>query len=790
MSRKVIDIESTDLLGNSLDYTSFPYVLKKDIKLHCVVVTDVDTQKVDEAVGDAITKEWLQDVLSDCTVLIAHNGVKFDFIVLWLFKVLDYKIGYPGEPSLIFGKKVQIVDTLILSRLFNPDRKGGHSLEAWGVSLGNAKTDFREECVKSGIIERTAPKGAEFKMYTPLMGDYCKQDTFVNLDVYKALLREWESYDNWDRAIEMETKLADLAVRRETFGFWFDKDLALWCLDDLGNKLKELTEKVNPFLPPKPMNKGELNTYTPPQRQLTKEGQPTSYLQKFAQNTGSILKQVEEDWILEYDDKTFKIPFTEPLKTEIAANIDDMDHVKMHLINLGWNPSEWRERDLTKDSKKQNLPYEKRIKALERWYKETIEGKYQKSRLKILGIKPHEIIAKLSKKLKEDKPVRVPTSPTVRVGVEKELCPNLISLGDKVSFAKDFALFLTYRSRKNIIAGGLGEDEEFDPDNVNTGFLSMYREEDGRIPTPAIEIGASTNRYTHIGVANIPRASSLYGKEMRSLFGAGKQGSQLGYDFSSLEARIQGHYCYKYTDGAKLAEQLLAEKPNDIHSLRAAMLDIKRDDAKSVNYMLLYGGQIPKVVKMLACSEEKGTEVFNGFWDGSPSLKELKTNLEKYWEQTGKNYILGIDGRKIMTRSKHSLLNALFQSAGIICAKYVTVYNAQQLEQKGYCIDPFIGLPDVCSMIEYHDEGQYFINNKNIKFKVFQTEEEAKEFIQQWNESDQLSAVTEGKTWYVALPNDLSIAIEKSIKKVEKELKLNVALGYEWVVNKNWYGCH
>lgn len=58
---------------------------------------------------------------------------------------------------------------------------------------------------------------------------------------------------------------------------------------------------------------------------------------------------------------------------------------------------------------------------------------------------------------------------------------------------------------------------DFDLEEPASGFLSMYREEDGRVPTPAIEIGASTNRYRHIGVCNVARATSIYGKELRSL---------------------------------------------------------------------------------------------------------------------------------------------------------------------------------------------------------------------------------------------------------------------------------
>ena len=76
-----------------------------------------------------------------------------------------------------------------------------------------------------------------------------------------------------------------------------------------------------------------------------------------------------------------------------------------------------------------------------------------------------------------------------------------------------------------------------------------------------------------------------------------------------------------------------------------------------------------------------------------------------------------------------------------------------------------------------------------MTFKTFETKAEAKEFVKSW-EGTQLSAISEGNTWYVTLPNDISVSIEKAITTTQELLKLNVSLGYEWIVHKNWYGCH
>lgn len=793
MKRLVVDIESNDLLSNMLDFSSLPYKMNEEARLWCVVVRDVDTDEVislSSESGDTITKEQVKQAFEGCTEIIAHNGIKFDFIALDLFGVLDYEVGYLGKPDKLFGKEVKITDTLIRSRLFNPDRYGGHSLEAWGKRLGNFKDDFRQQSIDAGLIAPNSPKGEEFRQYSDIMLSYCQQDTLVTKLVYLELEKEFNSYPKWQRPEKLENKLADLAIRRESYGFWFDKEAAITCLEDLQEKMQALADKVNPILPLKPMNKGTLKVYTPPKNQLKQDGTPTAHMKNFAAKHGA---EIDDDLFI-YNGYARKIPFDEPIETHEVASIDDLDHVKMHLINLGWKPTEFKVRDLTKDSKKQPISYEKRVAAMDTWLNQTFdEGKYKEARLLELdmGYNKASIRDKLLKKLSDNKPVRIPTSPAVRVGVEKELCPNLVALGDKVAFANDFSLYLTYRHRKSSIAGGDIDDMDFDDEVPNTGFLSMYREIDGRVATPAIEIGASTNRYRHIGVCNIARASSIYGKEMRSLFGCGQGMVQLGFDFSSLEARIQGHYILPF-NGDELAEQLLASKPNDIHSLNAKKLGIPRDQAKSVSYALMYGAAYQKLKKMLGLTDEQAKALFDAYWDAVEPLKNLRDAVGSSWEARGKSFVIGVDGRKIVTRSKHSLLNALFQSGGVICAKYATVFIYQLLEEQGYKCNPFKDKTiDMCGMIEYHDECQLAVNPKLVQYKIFKTEDELKEFESNW-EGEQLGSAVDGKngTFVIALPNPVSRAITKAIDMAVEEVKLKVPLGCEWVVHKNWYGCH
>lgn len=756
-----------------LDFTSLPYKLNSEAKLYCVVIRNIETDEVSFAVEGDITTNWLKTTLADATEIILHNGIKFDLIALKLFGVLEYEVGYLDQEDKLFGKPVKIVDTLVRSRLLNPDRYGGHGLKAWGIALGEHKGDY-----------------TDFSHYNEEMLEYCKQDTKVTSLIYKTLANEYNSYEGWWKAEKLENKLADLAVKRETYGFWFNKELAIQCLEDLTEKMTELENKVNPILPPKPMNKTNLKKFTPPPIQFKKDRSFNANFLKFVEKHNGILG---EDSVEFYGEK-FSIPVDRPIKLYETANISDLDHVKMHLISLGWRPTEWKVRDLTKDTKKQSLTYEKRVETLDRWLNQTFdENKYKELRLEELGLgwDKAALRRKLVDQLRDDKPVRVPTSPCVRVGVEKELCPNLVKLGAKVDFANDFTLFLTYKHRKSSIAGGDLEDVDYEDEYPNTGFLSMYRTVDGRIPTPAIEIGASTNRYRHIGVCNVARASSIYGKEMRSLFGCGQGMYQFGFDFSSLEARIQGHYILPF-EGEELAEQLLASKPNDIHTLNAIKLGISRDQAKSISYALMYGASYKKLKSMLGLSDSEAKALYDAYWEAVKPLSDLRDEVGKVWKRRGSKYVIGIDGRKIMTRSQHSLLNALFQSGGVINAKYTTVFLFQYLEERGYKCDPFVYEDlDCCGMIEYHDECQLAVKPSLIPLKKFNNEEELQEFVSNWK-GKQLGAETtlrSGKIC-IALPNVISDAVQYGIDQAEKHTNLKVALGYEYVVANNWYNCH
>ena len=762
--RLIIDIESNNLLQPALDYSVMPYRLKPDFTVHCIVIRNVDTKAVKTLVQSQITKENLKKALDGCTELIGHHIIGYDMPVLSLFGVLEYRIGYPGEPSTIFGNPCVITDTLLWSKLLNADRFGGHGLAAWGKRLGNYKGDFND-----------------WQNYSPKMLEYCIQDTSVNIGIFNSITYEKGDH-NWDRPYSMEIKLADLTLKQELFGFELDRELATKNLADLTELMRVIALKVDPLLPPKEFGKAELSFYSPPSVQLKKDGKLSVHMQRFIERHD--LEYIE--WMNEvnYKGKILSLPLEAPLETHRTSTIEDIDTVKSYLMGLGWVPSEVKERDLVKNQNKTKKSYSEIVETIDRYVEQTRTSLFQGLRLAMIGCTLENLRQHLINKIDETKPIYVPTTPKLTVGLEKEICPNLIALGEKAEFVKEVVLYYTYRHRKNSIAGGaLDEDAE-----AETGFMSAVRE-DGRVPTPADTLGANTGRYKHKIICNIPRTTSLYGLQMRSMFKSGKGLYQLGYDFASLEARVMGHYVIPFTDGMDLAQALIAEKPNDIHSINARKLGIERNSAKSFSYAAIYGAQPKKLAAMLNVGENEAKRLYNEYWEAVPALKELKDKLEKYWADNGKRTIPGLDGRLLNTRSKHSLINVLFQSGGAICAKWSAVRLAQEMENRGILGDPFVNSRQdqvVWWMIHMHDEQQMAVHPALMDVKVYPTEEEAKAA-----RTDSSGAIGHGSKGYYTTGRTAPIeCIAAGIKTATQELKLRVELGFEYISGSNWGQCH
>lgn len=183
----------------------------------CVVTRNIDTDEW----FSFTTPENLQTYINNATEVVTHNGIFFDFPVLK--KVWGITV-----------EKSQVVDTLVLSRLYNPSLEDGHSLAAWGQRLGFAKGDFTD--FDGG--------------YTDEMRDYCVQDTKVTAELYKHLTKEMEN-DFSKESIKLEHEVAVIIAEQERNGFKLDEPKALQLLSELKTKLDAIQVEMATIFPDK-----------------------------------------------------------------------------------------------------------------------------------------------------------------------------------------------------------------------------------------------------------------------------------------------------------------------------------------------------------------------------------------------------------------------------------------------------------------------------------------------------------------------------------------------------------
>jgi len=171
-STLLFDIESTGLL-------------RRGSRIHCIVARDMQSPD-DAMVYDHREDQTLEmgiDQLRNSHALIGHNIISYDIPLI----KEQYDFDFQGE----------LIDTLVLSRLFYPNIKdkdferkpsgmpaklyGSHSLKAWGFRLRCYKGDFGET--------------NDWATYTPEMLDYCIQDTQVTVKLFELMLRRMKDYE-------------------------------------------------------------------------------------------------------------------------------------------------------------------------------------------------------------------------------------------------------------------------------------------------------------------------------------------------------------------------------------------------------------------------------------------------------------------------------------------------------------------------------------------------------------------------------------------------------------------
>jgi len=207
MRTVVIDTETNALKG----YT----------KCHVLVCRDVDTDEVATFRHIHLYPDAARNYFDNVECIIGHNLLGFDCGVLE---------SYLGRDVL---KDKQLYDTLILSRLFNYNQEGGHSLEAWGNRFHFPKDLF-----------------SDFSKWSKELEQRCIVDTLLTKRLY-IFFRKYLENPKWKKPIELEHKVATLCNTLNTNGFSFNITLAKHLYEEILAKVTTLRDSFREAFPPK-----------------------------------------------------------------------------------------------------------------------------------------------------------------------------------------------------------------------------------------------------------------------------------------------------------------------------------------------------------------------------------------------------------------------------------------------------------------------------------------------------------------------------------------------------------
>ncbi len=220
--RLIFDIETDDLNAT---------------KIWCIVAQDIDTNKIYKFPPDKLEEGY--KFLQSAEQLIGHNVLGFDIPMVEKF----------GNIKLTDN----VVDTLVLSRLFNPTREGGHSLDNWGYRLSYRKIEFED-----------------YQNYSTEMLNYCVRDVQLNTLVYKRLQIDSKGFSK--ESVDLEHQVAKIMNQQEINGFSFDSKSATLLLAQLRERLQSVEDEVHKTFKPRWVDDRIVKPYIKKDGSLSKRG--------------------------------------------------------------------------------------------------------------------------------------------------------------------------------------------------------------------------------------------------------------------------------------------------------------------------------------------------------------------------------------------------------------------------------------------------------------------------------------------------------------------------------------
>lgn len=197
--------------------------------------TSHDTIWLCVTMKDSVLTHWrnpegMLEYLGDDGVC-GHNVIGFDA------PMLQKVWGVIIDPT-------KLVDTLVMSRLYKPDIEmvciegqkapSPHSLEAWGIRLGDHKIRFTD--FDAGWSEE--------------MAQYCEQDVLLLRRLHNHLTKVMVDEGFSDKSIELEHEVAIICKRMEDTGFMLDERKAMLLQAELSGRMADIEGQMQEVFKP------------------------------------------------------------------------------------------------------------------------------------------------------------------------------------------------------------------------------------------------------------------------------------------------------------------------------------------------------------------------------------------------------------------------------------------------------------------------------------------------------------------------------------------------------------
>jgi DNA polymerase-1 len=270
----VFDIET-----DGLDATKVWCIVAKEVTDRCVgKIYTYDPDHINEGI----------QLLQQADELIGHNIIGFDIPVLERL----YNIKFTNK----------MTDTLVLSRLANPVREGGHALKDWGYSLNCHKLE----------------QPLDFTIYSEDMLKYCVGDVELNEKVYHKVLEYLRVFGS--EATSIEHQVTNILQEQQMYGFKLDQEKAMRLLIEFKTRMYEIEEEVTQTFKPRLVDDKLVVPRLKNDGCLSKVGlSKAEYQQLVNLNAGAVPKPFKRQKLQ-------------------AFNLGSRKQIGEHLKELGWKP--------------------------------------------------------------------------------------------------------------------------------------------------------------------------------------------------------------------------------------------------------------------------------------------------------------------------------------------------------------------------------------------------------------------------------------------------------------------